>query len=145
MLSNESVRSESINNRGSLYWYRIGDVNHTGIINASDASTVLGAINTYCGSIYGSLPVSDANENISLYFPDVHYAEAADTNQLKEIDEWNTHGGVLDDWIVIDYEDAENILDFYSYLAVVYTPEQAQAAVIGDGNQCYEQVLLIEP
>lgn len=128
-ISNESVRSESTNNRGSLYWYRIGDVNDSGSINSSDASDVLAAIYAKCGNINGTLTLAEANSNMSLYFPNTHYAEAADTDMNNNIKK----------------KDAENTLDFYSYLAVGYTPSQAQAVVILEGNHCNEQVLVIEP
>jgi len=130
-ITNDSISVDGSYSRSSLYTYYIGDVTHNTYINAVDASNVLQAIDIYAdgnSTQYTRLPVSVANANISTYFPYVHYAEAADTNKNN----------------YIGYEDANNILDFYSYVQLGHTPEEAYDYYSVNFNFCGELVMLIE-
>lgn len=130
-INNESISIDGDNQRSSLYTYNIGDVDHNTYINAVDASYVLQAIDTYANgnpNQYTRIPVSFANANLSTYFPYVHYAEAADTNKNN----------------YINYGDADNILDFYSYVQLGHTPEEAYDFLSLDYNFCGELVMVIE-
>ena len=129
-LEREDTKS-TLNNRGTLYQFYIGDVNHNFYINSSDASAVYRAYSLYCDSSYlpeSGLPINIANQHLDDYFPNVHYAEAADTNK----------NGLIND------DDGDNILDFYSLVSVGYTWEEAQNILSSNGNYCGELELRIE-
>ncbi len=131
-ISNESIDSYDseyvLNN--TRYTYYIGDVHNDGSIDASDASTILGAIDTFRESHSSNTPfyVTDADANLATYFPHIRYADAADTDKMGQINR----------------RDAENVLQFYSYVSTGYTCEEALAELSIDyGNYCGEFVVRI--
>lgn len=126
-ISSTSVAMPTRDTRG-LYAYYIGDANHNSYINSIDASKVLSAISSYSGSMYGSLPVSVADANLSTYFPDLHYAAEEDTNKNS----------------VLNKTDSDNILAFYNLVSVGYTISQAYAILSVDYNYCGENVIVDE-
>lgn len=121
-ISGESIRTNQDDIAGARSVYYIGDVNHDYNIDAVDGSQVLQAIDTYSSAPFTVLPVSVANANLSIYFPYIPNAQIADTN---------INGG-------INKKDADNIMDFYAYVAVGHTWGEAYALFSQDYNYCSE-------
>ena len=115
----------------SVYSYFRGDVHHDAHIDASDASTVLHAISLYTPTqSQQSLTVAIADANLSTYFPLIHYADAADTNQNGKITS----------------VDADYILAFFSKISVGYTWNEALEYLLDEyGNHTGELVIVNEP
>ena len=131
-VSNESVSIGEFNLRDTEYIYYIGDVDHNTYVNAVDATWVLQALDTYANGNPTQLtyiPVSVAQANINTYFPYVHYADAADTNDNS----------------IINIKDADNILEFYSFVQTGYTPAEAYDLLHWDYNFCGREESVMEP
>lgn len=132
-ISDETINTnveKAISPRSTRYTYYIGDVHHDGSINSSDASTILAAIATYAETSTGDLTVNIANDNITTYFPNIHYAEAADTSKDGKIRR----------------VDANNVLDFYTYIMTGYEWDDAYNELSTEyDNYCGELVVVIEP
>ena len=105
--------------RASWHSYCVGDVDNSGSINASDASSVLYAISVYEDEFNDNiLPLWRANSYISMYFPynTPAFAEVADSNRSKTISNY----------------DATCIMNYYSTMAVGGTPEFSSCAYVGE-------------
>lgn len=128
-ISNSPICDNQNNTRSTRYTYYIGDVNNDiSYIDAVDASQLLHALELYdSGNQYAFLPVSYANANLSTYFPYLDFAEAADTNKNG----------------YIESTDANNILAFYSYVAVGHTWDEAYSFFSLVYNYCSEFVCII--
>ena len=125
-----TIVEKAMSPRSTRYTYYIGDVHHDGSINSSDASTILAAIATYAETSTSDLTVNIANDNITTYFPNIHYAEAADTSKDGKIRR----------------VDANNVLDFYTYIMTGYDWDDAYNELSTEyDNYCGELVVVIEP
>ena len=135
-ITNESISIETGNVAATLntrYEYYIGDIDHDGYINSIDASQLLGAIADFKEKNPAKDPNNDftvdfADDHLSDYFPDAHYANVADTNKNNKINK----------------ADANNILQFYSYVATGYTREEAYDELsVEEDNYCGEKVVVV--
>lgn len=132
-ITNESISIEADGTATTLntrYEYYIGDINHNGYINSIDASQLLGAISDFKDEYPNTdFTVDFADAHLSDYFPNAHYANVADTNKNN----------------LINKADANNILQFYSYVATGYTREEAYDELsVEEDNYCGEQIVVVE-
>ncbi len=124
-VSNEAVTVPSLSNVNSVnsVYICIGDIDSDGAIDAADASDVMHATSLYTPTTTEpDLTVAIANANLSYYLPLALRAEAADSNKNN----------------IINKRDAQNILEFYSYVMTGYSWAQAYAILSQDFNYCSE-------
>ena len=100
----------------ALATYIVGDANGDRHIAVEDATIVLSAIAKAGGTI---LPVSEANSNLSYYFPEANmpFAEVVDGNDDGYImHPYDSQGNVLE-----KYSDPQQILAYYAQTAALLT------------------------
>ena len=127
-----TIRNTAVNRSAAGGYFKVGDVDNNGYVNASDASFILSAVAT---NKHVKLPVTDANENLSYYFPNatnIVCAQAA--NPICSID---NNGNVSDSDLYdallegsINSTDADDIL---VYQGLAATGQLADYANQSDG------------
>lgn len=132
-ITNEVISTEMGNTVTTLstrYTYCIGDVDNDGYINSSDSSHLLRAISLFKDSYPSKeFTVDFANDHISDYFSFVRCAEVADTNKDDKIRK----------------ADANNVLQFYTYVSAGHTREEAYIELsTEEDNYCGEQITFVE-
>lgn len=132
-ITNEVISTEignTVTTLSTRYTYCIGDVDNDGYINSSDSSQLLYAISQFKDSYPDAeFTVDFANDHISDYFSFIRCAEVADTNKDDKIRK----------------ADANNILQFYTYISAGYTKEEAYIELsTEEDNYCGEQIIFIE-
>lgn len=122
-IPDKSINMSSVASINTVFGYYIGDLDGDGYIDSTDASAIMAAYTRYTATPSAPLlTVAIANANISYYFDYVLCAEPADTNKNGKITR----------------KDADNVLDFYSYVMSGYTEAQAYAILSQDDNYCSE-------
>ena len=117
-INDVSVDLSQGNTRDTVY--HIGDVNDNGYIDSVDASQVSRAVELYSGTVYGWLWVNIANANLSYYLPYSPYADLGDTNNNA----------------ALNYDDTQNIMQFYTWLSVGYSMAEAIDLAQANGSNC---------
>lgn len=120
-INNAAVDLSQGNNRDDVF--HIGDVNNNGYIDSVDASQVAYAVSLYTE---GVLTVSIADGNLSYYFP---YIPSSASSAIADT---NLNGK-------INHVDQYNIMDFYTYLSIGYSMEEATYIAQSDGNYCGQE------
>lgn len=123
-----TVRKASETMASKSGYFKVGDVDNNGYVNAVDASYVLHAVSINDGN---KISITDANSNISYYFPsadNIVCAQAAnplcpanDDNNNKCIDDNELKAGLLKGHI--NKADAEDILFYYGFASTEQTDD----------------------